>query len=374
MARNIPEIPFAEIIERGQKLGRLGDTVPAKFRGVVQDIYLREIPAKFDWNFLMATSSFQSVDEYHQGSVTINTGATSLSGTSDVAWTSSMVGRKVKPASNDTVYDVTGFTNTSSLTISPSLQGPTNLSGASYSIYQPSYALAQNFDRFPKPGGVYRWAGGKKQILPEDSFRVYIDEDYQATATTPNKTRLYGVDTLGAQLVELIPAPRQAKNYGYDYIRKLNPMYSTTAGTLFSIAANATVVLGNSTTRFTEALTDGTFFFRLDALGTGDDSAWYRVLSIQHDSQLTLATVFANTAITSGANYTISRAPEMPARLHIAILYGALRAATLDQNDPNAEFYQNNYAQVMSDAKKIYVSRPYSQEVTGVFEDYRYRR
>lgn len=374
MAQNTDFIPYAELVERAQKLARVGDNTLSKVRGVIQDIYTREIPAKFDWNFLLVSSSFIVVDEYHQGSVTMNTGDTAVIFSSDANLTSSMVGRKFKPAGNPTVYDIVTYSNSTSISINPSLQGAQNLTSASYSIYQPYYTLAQNFDRFPKWGGVYRWTGGKKQVIPEDPVRNYIDEDYQTTATTPNKCRLFGTDTLGSTIVELVSAPRQSGVYGYDYIRRLMPLYDTTAGTLSSIQANGTVVIGNTNTRFTEALTDGTFFFRCDNLGTNNDSKWYRILSIQHDSQLTLATVFANSAIASSANYTISRAPEMPPRLHHAILYGALRALTTDQNDPNMMMYQNLYAQTMSDGKKIYVSRPYSQDVTGVFEDYRYRR
>lgn len=374
MARNIPEIPYTELIERTQKLARVGDNTLEKIRGVLQDIYIREIPAKFDWNFLMVSSSFTTVDEYHTNSVSMNTGDTTVQGVAGEAWTSAMVGRKFKPSGNDQAYDVTAFTNASTLTITPALQGPMNLSGAAYSIYQPTYTLSADFDRFPKPGGVYRWSGGKKQVLPEDSYARYVDEDFQTTATTPQKTRLFGTDTLGTQQVELVPAPRYARNYGYDYYRKLSPLYETTAGTLSSIAANATTVFGNTNTRFMEIRTDGTYWFRVDALGKGQDSLWYKIVSVQNDSQLTLATVFANSAITNSANYTISRSPEMPARLHHAVLYGGLRALTTDQNDPNMMFYQNMYAQAMSDAKKIFVSRPYSQDITGVFEDYRYRR
>jgi len=84
---------------------------------------------------------------------------------------------------------------------------------------------------------------------------------------------------------------------------------------------------------FTRALTDGSCFFRVDNLGKGSDSTWYRILSVQNDNQLTLATVFAMTSVTI-ANYTISKAPEYPTRLHVGIIYGVLRQLTIDQNDP----------------------------------------
>lgn len=373
MSKNISEIPFTEIVERVQKLGRVGIDNYGKIRGVCNDIYMRDIPAKFDWTFLMASSAIQTVDEYHAGNVTMTTGDTAAIFSSDASFTSVVVGRRIKFGNNPAVYEVTGFNNTTSLTIAPSYQGTTNLSGASYSIYKSVYPLASNFDRFPKPGGIYRWAGGSKQILPEDSYARYVDNDFAGTATTPQKTRLCGTDTMGCQLVELIPPPRQAANYGVDYFKTPSPLYETTAGTISSIAAGATTIFG-SNTKFTEAGTDGTFWFRVDNMGTCQDSTWYRVVSITHDSQMTIATTYANSAVTAGASYTIAKAPEMPVRMHEGLLWGALRCLTQDQNDPNSQIYNNQYAQVLSDAKRIYVSRPYSQDVTGVFEDFRYRR
>lgn len=371
MSQNCPEIPYTEIVERAKALGRIPSNNLEKLRGTIQDVHSREIPSKFDWIFLMTESSITTTAEFHDGNVSMNTGATTVvfSGTTV---DSSFVGRKFKPSGNDTVYEITAYNDTTSLTITPALQGTTNLSAASYSIYKDRYSLARNFDRFPKPGGVYRWSGGRKQIMPEVQYANYVNDEYQSTASTPSKVRLIGTDTAGCNVVEFIPPPRESKVYGYDYIRSVNIMIETTKGTISSIGAKATTV-NASGANFTSVASDGTYFFRVDNLGTGSDSNWYRILSIQGDNQLTLATAFADTAITT-ASYTISRAPDYPSRLHVGIIYGALRALTVDQNDPNAQFYHAQYANVLSDAKRIYVSRPYSQDVTGIMEDYRYRR
>lgn len=371
MAKNINEVPYTELYERVQKLARAGESNATKIRGVIQDIYKLEIPAKFDWNFLLSSSSVTVIDEYHDGTLSATTGSSTVYGTS-TTFSQSMVGRKIKPSSNDQTYDIVAYLNSTALTISPSFQGASNITGASYSIFQPIYALASDFDRFPKHGGVYRWSGGSKQILPEDQYARYLD-DYQASATTPQKTRLVGLDTLGCQLFEFIPSPRKAANYGYDYYRTPLMLQESTQGTINSISANSPIVNGIGT-RFTEAKTNGLWWFRVDQFGTGQDSTWYRISTISHDSQMTLATAFANSAVTAGASYTICSSPDMPSRMHVAVLYGSLRALEVDQNDPNAQFYHAQYAQVLSDSKRIYVSRPYSQDITGAMEDYRYRK
>jgi len=368
---NISEIPVTEIVERTQKLARVGEDTLDKIRGVVTDVYVREIPAKFDWTFLITGSSFTTNSETHGGTITMNTGDTTVVLTGDT-FPSNCSGYKIKFGGNDAVYDVISYASTTSITIAPALQGASNLSGASYSLYRDIYPLAKDFDRFPKPGGVYRWTGGRKQILPEVQYANYINDDYQSGAGTPSKTRLVGIDTAGCQQVELIQAPKDSRVYGYDYIKTLCPLFETTAGTLTSLASNGITV--NATgANFTKVLTDGSCFFRVDNFGVGADSNWYRVISIQNNNQLTLATAFANSSITV-ANYTISQAPKYPVRMHLGLIYGACRQLTVDQNDPNAQFYHNQYAAVLSDAKRIYVSRPYSQEIDGVFTDYRYRR
>lgn len=371
MSKNISEIPVTEIVERVKILGRSGANTNSKIRGIVQDVYLREIPSKFDWNFLLVSSGLTTIEKYDTGTVSATTGSNTVTFSSDAVITAGMVGRKFNVSGDGAIYEITSMSSTTSGTINPSYQATQNATNQSYVIFQPTYALAKDFDRFPKPGGIYQQKGGDKKVLEEVQYRPYLDT-FRNTPTTPENCRLIGADTAGNPLVELVPAPSVAENWGYDYFKQLRPLSETTAGTISTIQAGATTVTGNSNTKFTEATTGD--WFRVDALGTGPDSQWYRIISIAHDSALTLATAFANTAITSLANYTIARAPEMPVRLHIAILYGALRGLELDQTDENFAFYHTQYAQVMSDSKKIYVSRPYNQEITGVHEDFLYRR
>ena len=372
MSTNTSEIPFTEIVERTQKLARVGEDTLDKIRGVVTDVYVREIPAKFDWTFLITGSSLTTNSETHGGTITMNTGDTTVVLTSST-FPTDCAGYKIKFGGNDVAYDVIAYVTTTSVTIAPALQGASNLSGASYSLYRDIYPLAKDFDRFPKPGGVYRWAGGRKQILPEVQYANYVNDEYSATAGTPSKTRLVGSDTAGCQQVELIQAPKDARVYGYDYVKTLTPMYEEIKGKIIAITAQSKTVTAGSTNLLLVP-TDGTCFMRVDELGVGSDSNWYRILSVQNSGQLTLDVSFANTAITAGASMTISQAPKYPVRMHLGLVYGACRQLTVDQNDPNAQFYHNQYASVLSDAKRIYVSRPYSQEMNGVFNDYDYRR
>ncbi len=371
MAKNIAQIPFTEIRERVNSLGRTARQTDSKVRGVIQDLYIHEIPSLHDWNFLLNESSITTTDKYNTGTCSINTQGSTVTFSSDVTITSGMVGRKIKISGNETVYRITAMEGSTGVTINPSFEGSRNASGDAYNIYQDEYALAHNFDRFPKDGGLYRWVGGRKEVKPEWAFQEYV-RDSIASPSVPNNVRLVGINSSGHQLVELDPPPNDRRNYGYSYYQTLSPMSENTSGTISSILPSTTTVNGNTDCRFTEATTGD--YFRVDNFGTGHDSTWYRILSIENDSSMTLQSAFANSQVTTLANYTISSAPNYPSRLHPALIYGALQQITTDQNDPTLQVYRNKYAQIMSDSKRIYVSRVYSQEVEGIYEDYNYRR
>jgi hypothetical protein len=130
-------------------------------------------------------------------------------------------------------------------------------------------------------------------------------------------------------------------------------------------------VVGDTNCQFTTAKTGD--YLRIDAFGTGSESSWYRIINIADDSAMTLQVAFANSAVTS-CPYTIASAPDMPVKLHPAILWGALKQMTIDQNDENSVYYLTKYNEAIIDARKLYVSRVYSQKIENISEDYNFRR
>ncbi len=124
-------------------------------------------------------------------------------------------------------------------------------------------------------------------------------------------------------------------------------------------------------TKFTEMKTGG--FLRIDAFGTKEDSEWYRIIAITHDSLLTLQTAFGLSGATA-AIYTISDAPQMPARMHDAIFFDAVMLSVTDQNDPMYKTYASEYTKTITDAKRIFKSRSYNQQIDTVLEEWQYRR
>lgn len=370
MSKTIPEIPFTEIVERASQLLGIREDVEKKVRGTINDVYLSDIVRKEDWSFLLATSSVTFIERYNTGNATINTGGSTVTFSSDVTIDSAMAGRKIKFYDNDYVYDVVSMSGSTGIVIGPTLSGTKNISAGAYDIFQPVYALNSDFERFPKNGGLHYFSGGRKTIIQEKSYQDYIDDYSPTPSEIQESCRVMGTDTAGNRLCEVTPPPLSTISAEYDYLRRIPPMRETTAGLVGNIDANGTTVRGDSNTQFAEATTGD--FFRVDALGTGSDSEWYRIISIT-GTALTLQTAFANTAVTS-ANYTIASAPRIPTMLHTGILYGAIVQLAAGQNDPMVAGYKTEYAIILSDAKRLYKTRIYSKEISNISEDYLYRR
>ena len=370
MSKNIEGMPFTEIVERASELARESADVEKKTRGIVNDVYVRELPIKEDWSFLVARSAITLIERYNTGTVSVNTGATGVVFSSDAVLSADMTGRKLTINGNDYVYDVT-YLAANSLTISPPFSGTQNAASIAYEIFAPYYPLASDFDRFLKDQGISKFIGNRFEQIPEKVAQEF-NRDYSSTPTNlPTMCRIYGTDTNGRSLVEVNPPPKSTISLPYDYIKRLLGMRETTAG-FVTINSLATAVVGSAgTTYFTEAKTGD--YIRIDAFGAGADSEWYRIQTITNNSSLTLSTAFGvSGAGTTG--YTICSFPDIPTRMHASLLYGTLVQLAADKDDPAVDGYKMKLAEVLSDGKRIYKTRTYSQELRMITEEYNYRR
>ena len=155
MAKNSDQLPYTEIVERVREIARIAsDNDRGRARGAVNDVYARRIPSEEDWNFLLVSSSITCTAPYTTGNVSVNTQDSIVTFAGGAVADSAMISRKVKFNTNPDVYILTGFTNTTTMTITPVLSGDVNVVNDAYSLFQPLYSLAGDFDRFPKNGGL----------------------------------------------------------------------------------------------------------------------------------------------------------------------------------------------------------------------------
>ena len=171
MSKTVREIPATELVERAQTMARITSTNDeVRAWGALNDVYLQELPAQADWNFQLASSSLTTTQRYNTGTVSVDTGATSVTFTGATIPTA-LDGGRIRFNDNPNVYTFTR-TGAASGTISPALSEDRNISGGAYNLYQPVYTLAPDFNRFPKNGGLQLWSGAKPTPVPERSSRL----------------------------------------------------------------------------------------------------------------------------------------------------------------------------------------------------------
>ena len=104
---NIRAIPFTEIIERIQDLGRSNADNKQRLRGIVNEIYTLDIPKEYDWSFLKASSAISTIAEYKSGFASVVIQGTTVNLQSSNTISSAYTGRKIKFNGNPNIYDFT---------------------------------------------------------------------------------------------------------------------------------------------------------------------------------------------------------------------------------------------------------------------------
>lgn len=97
-----------------------------------------------DLPYLMTDGSITTVAPYETGTVTVTNNSKTVTG-SGTTFTSAMVGRKIRIASQNAYYRIASFTSTTIITLENIFQGDT-ASAQTYSIYKDEYRLPADLD------------------------------------------------------------------------------------------------------------------------------------------------------------------------------------------------------------------------------------
>lgn len=364
-------IPFTELFERLMTLAKIDSFNNEDFaKGLINDAYTRSLPGLNDWNPIIIEAALTMTAYYNTGTTSCTAGDTALTG-SGTTWTSTMTsnnGWKIKFASYDNVYSFT-YVSATTATISPALEGAVNMAGQSYVLFRDEYSLPTDFDRFLKNGSIYIQQGGRTYDIigehPRDKFKA----EFVPEPTDPiRRAILTRVNSSGNRLVRLNPPPRTAKVYPYEYIPKIAPMREYTIGTV-SVISGSAVVTGSST-QFTNNVTAGQYF-RNDTIGTGDSSKWYKILSVDSATQITLESAYGD-ATESGIDYSICSAPtSFPTEFHEFILYEAVSVAVASASDSNTQAMIARRADILARLNRTYKSRRTNAQVQVEDDGYR---
>lgn len=371
-------IPFTEMFERSQVLSRdNSDTSEDKFKGLVNDAYAQTLPRDNDWDFLIKESDVATSARYNTGTVDATAASTSITGnsTSWVSTQTSALGWKIKFTSNGLVYDFDYVSGTSA-TITPALSGDTDISSGGYVLFRDTYALPSDFDRFllGEEGGLQVWRSGRYQPVPLVMYPQWRKEFRSEPSDFVRRCRLRDLDSSGNTRIQINPPTKKAIQLPFDYIKLLDLLVEYTTGNISVITnASPTVTLSGSDLDGNIITSSFTYYFRVDADGTGAASTWYLISSVTGNTTITLSSNYLGTSIASGTSndtYTISRIPEVPSKFHDWIIYEATTKGIADQSDPNFVFFAAEAKKIFTRCKVLYKSRRLNKQF-GAEDDVR---
>lgn len=343
----IAQIPFTKIYEDVMLEVRENSTeasVKNKYRRRVNDIYVRDLFAKNDFDFMSRISTITIPAGYTTGTASIAAGGTAVTGVG-TTWTTTMTGYKFRFFGNQDIYTFT-YASATTGTIFPAFSGDTAISGGQYMIFQDTFSLAADYDRMVDPPGFYYDYYNARVTL----LRKMTMEWYRLWSTVRSLFPMYyrpfgrSSDNLNWQ-VQFAPPILHSKFIYYEYIPTFSDMKEYTAGTAATTAGSA-VVTGTATD-FVNNIRAGDAF-RKDLY----QSDWYLVASVDSPTQITLTAPYPIT--TSTLAYTCSNIPQIPVSLQLAIFYGTCALSLQDQdNQASAKNYFALYTNAINEYQTI---------------------
>lgn len=169
-----------------------------------------------DFSFLTDYAEINMVASYTDGTADVEQDSTSVVG-HDTTWTSAMVGRLVKFASEDEYYEISAVDSTTSITLTSAYIGSTD-TGITHAIYEIYYSLASDFKQM-------KWA--KQLVTPQKLVPLadlttirYIPDEFDEGGELYGYV-VSGQDSSGYTQVRFLPYQTTRKRIYYCYEKDL---------------------------------------------------------------------------------------------------------------------------------------------------------
>lgn len=202
-------LQFAELRRRiRQRVSNKIDDVRAEMllREKIEELWYRE-----PWSWRQDEAVLTTVAPKSGGTVTLNAITTLVDGTG-TSFVAADVGRKLRVASDNTYYEVTGVTG-QQLTLETSYAG-TAFTASAYSLFRNIYAMATNFKEMISISYWWRLSEGTVAgVDRHDARRAF-------TSQQPASFIYRGEDSAGVMQVEISPVPSAAIGIHYVYRNK----------------------------------------------------------------------------------------------------------------------------------------------------------
>lgn len=336
--------PFTQIYEdvmREMRESSSEQAVKEKYKRRVNQIYMFDIPSRYEWDWLRRTSNIQLYPAYQTGTVAATNGSAAIVGT-DTVWTSAMDGWRLKLSGDNGIYTFT-YASATTGTISPVFQGD-DAATQSHTLYQTTYTLPTDFSKFPvkKPRLYYFIAGFQTELI------WFNDPDFQRRSTYIPNLWPYGyreypaLTSLGYKQIEIVAPITEDMFLGFEYIKAQDELYEVTD----TAKTGSTTVKLLTTNNMYGKISVG-MYVRVDA-----DYEWTKITAIATDTTagagITIEAL--RTAPDNTDPITFSSVPVMPLTMQNSLFYGACMLTGLEQNDPAAQGYVTAYVAAIDQA------------------------
>lgn len=213
-------------------------------------------------------------------------------------------------------------------------------------------------------------ANGSNTINPKEAPNEDFWNNLNFSSYTSDYPEYYFVKN--GQL-GLWPTPATTSNVITIYYKKLIRDLSIadyTTGTVVSVAAAGTAVVGSGTTW---AVSMAGRFLRITESDTANkgDGFWYEIASSASTTTLTLLKPYQGTAISAGAAaYTIGQMPLLPEAYHdLPVLYAVAEYWDINNDLNRATQYRNKYELLMKQMSQEFVGRTANVVIDrGIFD------
>lgn len=200
-----------------EKIGISDTDVETVVKQALNDV-LQEVCQAHNFSWLYGNSSFVTVKPYETGTVSVEEGSATITGT-DTVWVEGMVGRKFY--CGNATYEISEVTTTPAMTLKLSTvyAGDTDAL-ATYKIYQDEYSLASDVEDV---------LSLRQENNPQKIKKVGIEvmDFYYPQRNSfgyPSMYSIVGYDSTDYIKVAVYPIPNQARNIYYRYKKRVIEM------------------------------------------------------------------------------------------------------------------------------------------------------
>jgi len=167
----------------------------------------QDICARWPWTFLLGRETMVSVPDYNTGLAGVSNGQASIAASGGAVWTSTQADGTyfIQFSTGNDWYQITGFINSSTLTISPVYQYSNNT--VTYTIRKFFYELSANADMVMD---IRNWNTPIK-LIQCDFRTIDLINPLVQSSDAPYGYMMFGVNSSGNMVLQPYPFPKDAR-------------------------------------------------------------------------------------------------------------------------------------------------------------------